>query len=318
MYTKVKVAVIGYGHLGKWHAQKVEILKNSELVAIVDTSSESRQRAKEAHPGIIITDDLSSIMDKINAAIIVTPTSSHFDLVKYLLTNSKHVFCEKPLTETFAQAGEIVQMLYKHEVVLQVGHSERFHEIFERLDDYSAFFNHSGMIVMNRIAPFKGRATDVDVVQDLMIHDLDLLMHLFKEVPNRVSSIGFKIRTQKWDHVTSTFEFSSGRKAFLTVGRNYVKEVRSLEVTNKFGTLYIDLMNNEILLASENTTNTKDYVKKNSYEKRDHLLIEQQHFYRSIIDMKHPIVDARAGRNVIKLLDKVTQSLETGDAIRID
>jgi len=309
---KIRVAVVGYGHLGRFHAQKVDVLEASELVAIVDANKDRALLAKEAHPHANVVADLKDIISEIDAAIIVTPTSTHFEIAKYLIEQKKHVFCEKPITEKELQALELGALVEKQAIVFQAGHSERFHEIFERVDDFQEYFSGPCFIRLDRIAAFKGRATDVDVVQDLMIHDLDLISFLFKETPVSIEAKGFKIRTSKWDHVTAILDFASGKKAFVTVGRNFVKEVRSLDVTSSNGTFFVDLMKNEVLIASKNAKLANEYVKIFSYNKRDHLLLEQDHFYKSIINRTKPIVSVKDGQFAIRLLDFVIKALESG------
>ena len=184
MNEKIKIAVLGYGHLGKWHCQKVKHFSHeAELIAIVEKKALSEDvkllLAKE-YPNCLIVNDISEVIDQIDAAIVVTPTSSHFELVDYLLKNKKHVFCEKPLTSTLKESLKLKERVESSGSTLQVGHSERFHEVWDLLKYYSDFFKYPSIVKINRVAPLKGRATDVDVVQDLMIHDIDLMMFLLK------------------------------------------------------------------------------------------------------------------------------------------
>ncbi len=310
--NKIKIAVIGYGHLGKWHAQKVEAFANiSELKYIVEKFPNAQKAARVAHPSAIIVDDISKCITEIDAAIVVTPTSFHFEIVEYLLKNNKHVFCEKPLTETAKQALQLKEILNGKNLVLQVGHSERFHQIWECKEEFKKYFESPAYLSLKRVAPFKGRATDVDVVQDLMIHDLDLLVYLLGETPYSVESIGFKMRTNRLDYVTSQFKFKSGHKATITVGRNQTKEVRELEISNCSGTILFDLMKNEIQIA-DGQNKGPDFVQNESYPKRDHLLLEHMHFYDSIIHAKQPIVSLEDGLLAVKLIDKVLESVESG------
>ena len=308
---KLKVAVVGFGHLGRWHADKVAKLDASELAYIVEPFESAQVKAREAHPECIITGDVSDVLGKVDAAIVVTPTSFHFEVVKTLLENDIHVFCEKPMTSTTEQALEIGEVLKGRNLVFQVGHSERCHQVWERRDEFSKYFEGAPTTRLNRVAEFKGRATDVDVVQDLMIHDIDLLLYLFKEKPISLSSKGYKIRTDKWDHVSTDFKFKSGLKANITVSRNHVKEMRNLEVTNSCGTLFFDLFENKLLVGAGDAT--EDFVQEVPYEKRDHLFIEQEKFYNSILKGDDIFVDYQDGLNAVEIIDKVLLSLDSGE-----
>ena len=177
---KVRVAVLGYGHLGKWHCQKVEAYKDvAEFVAIVEKFPAGQEAAKASHPGVKVVSDIKDIINEIDAAFVVTPTSTHFELVKYLLENNKNVFCEKPLCSNDQEAHALAKLAEGKDIVLQVGHSERFHEAWLKLRSRFQKLPTPFTVRINRSAPFKGRATDVDVVQDLAIHDLDLVLYLF-------------------------------------------------------------------------------------------------------------------------------------------
>ena len=315
--TKIKVAVIGYGHLGKWHCQKAESFPEfSELKYIVEKFPAGQAAAKAAHPNAIIVDDISKCINEIDAAFVVTPTSFHFEIVEYLLKNKKHVFCEKPVTETTEQALKLQELLKANPVVLQVGHSERFHQAWERKTEYKHFFEAPSHITLKRVAPFKGRATDVDVVQDLMIHDLDLLVFLFGEAPVSVDAMGFKMRTTHYDYVTANFKFKSGNRATITVGRNQTKEVRELEISNKAGTLLVDLMRNEISEALGNEEGPQ-YVRLDNYEKRDHLFLEHKNFYDSISNKKAPIISLNDGIVAVRLIDHVLESAKSGKEVML-
>ncbi|RPJ74347.1 MAG: gfo/Idh/MocA family oxidoreductase, partial [Alphaproteobacteria bacterium] len=140
--NKIRVAVIGYGHLGKWHAQKAEAFPElTELKYIVEKFPAGIEAAKAAHPKVTVVDDISKIINDIDAAFVVTPTSFHFELVEYLLKNKKHVFCEKPITETTSEALKLKELLKGTDLILQVGHSERFHQAWERKENYKQFFD---------------------------------------------------------------------------------------------------------------------------------------------------------------------------------
>lgn len=309
---KVRVAVIGYGHLGKWHCQKVEAHKElAEFVAIVEKFEKGQALARENHPGVKIVSDLSEVMSEIDAAFIVTPTSTHAELTSFLLENGKHVFCEKPLCSNDEEAKRLKSIAEKKDLVLQVGHSERFHEAWERLKSKFNSLKAPYLVRINRAAPFKGRATDVDVVQDLAIHDLDLLMYLFNEKPQSIRARGLKIRTENWDHAQIFVKLENGSEAEIVVGRNHVHEMRDLEVISNSGMIHVDLFRNTISEAPAGSFEDGSFVKTEAYPKRDHLLLEHENFYHSILDHKKPIVGLKDGLAAVHLVDRTLESLRT-------
>ncbi len=310
---KIRVAVLGYGHLGKWHCQKVDAHKDvAEFVAIVEKFAPNKAAAKAAHPHVAVVEDVREVLGRIDAAVVVTPTSTHFDLVRHLMESGKHVFCEKPLCSNDAEAQTLRKVAEGRSTVLQIGHSERFHQAWEQLGQKLKGLSAPFTVRINRVAPFKGRATDVDVVQDLAIHDLDLIMHLFSKAPKKVLATGQKIRTQNWDHASIHLELEDNCHAFIDVSRNHVKELRDLEVVSKDGTLLVDLFANKILEAPAGQFPDGTFVKEEPYPKRDHLLIEHQHFYESILKDGPAIVGLAAGANAVHLVDCTLRSLAQG------
>lgn len=302
---KVKVAIIGYGHLGKWHTQKAQACEKSELIAIVEVNDQRHAEIKESYPNIKIVCDLSEIINEIDAGVIVTPTSFHSSIVLELLNANKHVFCEKPLCSNLDEANQISELAKsKKELVLQVGHSERFHQVWENFrDDFLKMKD--GMIQMTRISSFKGRATDVDVVQDLMIHDIDLLYYLFGSEVEAINGQGIKSLSQHWDHVNTLMNLSRGNKAFFHMSRNSCSEERSLRVSDSQGEVYIDLMRNHF----EKRNAAGELVAEGDYPKRDHLLEEHKCFYYSIINKEKAVVNLDDGVKAVKLMHKVLEGL---------
>ena len=313
---KVRVAVIGFGHLGKWHAQKTAVLESAELVAIVDPFERSLLAAKEQYPNVRCVNDISDVIMDIDAAIVVTPTSTHYELTKYLLKNKKHVFCEKPLCTNFSEVQNLKEYV-SDDLVLQVGHSERCHEVWELISDELNRHEEHKSIALDRVAAFKGRATDVDVVQDLMIHDVDLLLYLFKQKPISVKAFGHKIRTQKWDHVTAVFTYEDGSHARVTASRNHAHEKRSFEIVSSKGAAHVDLFQNNYHIATDGQFDDGQFVKSTPYTKRDHLLLEQKAFYNSILNQTTPMVTYDDGATVVYVLDKIIQSLENRKEVEL-
>lgn len=311
----IKVVLFGMGHLGKWHAQKIDVLEDSEFVGVVDPSPQADEKLTELGISVPRFNSLKDINVDFEAAIVATPTSLHHEICKNLIMEGKHVFCEKPMTSTYEQALELKNLVEEKGVVFQVGHSERFHQIWETIRTKKKYFEGQPLISLNRQAPFKGRATDVDVVQDLMIHDIDLLLFLQGEKPKSLQAFGKKIRTDKWDYSEANFEFPSGARANIRVGRNYTREVRDFEVMNTAGSLWVDLFQKKFFEASGDSKGPNDFVTEESYPARDHLLEEQKLFYKSIKTGEKPFVDVDAGVAAVYLVEKVLESMETEKVI---
>ncbi len=318
MQEKIKTAIIGCGYMGNLHGTKMLQSTMAELSAIVDTSCD-KSYIKENFSNIPFYDSVDKLLknQSIDATIVATPTSKHFDIVRKLIASSKHILCEKPLTSTLDEAFAIRDLLIDNDLVVQVGHIERFHEIWNQRSKYPEFFKKPSTIKINRMSPYKGRSTDIDVVKDLMIHDLDLIFYLFNEIPCDVHAVGHKIRTGSWDYVTSKFSFNSGREAFITAGRNHICEVRSLEITNEHGCFFMDILNKQLSIADAITKNKDKFITRINYKEEDLLLKEQEHFFNSINEKLPAIVNIEDGILALELSALVLKSLEKKSQIII-
>lgn len=314
MSEQIKTALVGYGHLGKWHAQKIAALDEAELTYIVELNPENVSKAKQAHPNCKVVSSLEEIIDHVDSVVIVTPTSTHFALIQIALNHHKHVFCEKPVVSNMEQASKIQEINNR---VFQVGHSERCHQAWEILQPEISSIQGKMSLEINRYAPFKGRATDVDVVQDLMIHDIDLMLFLLKRSVLSVQAYGHKNRTDKWDSVTALFTLEEGSFAKITSGRNHVHEVRSFELMHNDGCLFVDLMRNEIKKTLDKPDRNASYVSAQPYEKRDHLLIEHEKFFNSIKHNQSAFVTLEDGKKALFLVDQVISSLDSGKTVEL-
>lgn len=306
----IKIAVIGHGFLGKWHAQKVHQNKDVEFLAIVESNHKIHGELQEIYPNVKILNDVKDLIKlKPDGVIISTPTSSHFELAKFFLENKVHVFCEKPLCSTVSEAQELSNYL-KDDLILQVGHSERFHPIWDTFKQDLKKTTPPYVIKTVRSAPFKGRATDVDVVQDLMIHDLDLIRFIFPKLNTiNIKAIGFNQRTNFSDHVQTQLDFDDHSTAYLEVSRNYVFEQRSFEVISKEGAFYVDLLNGNYFKALGEEKNPDNYVTQQKYQKADHLALEQAAFFATITGSGVNPVDYQEGLAAVKLVESVRERI---------
>ncbi|WP_419172739.1 Gfo/Idh/MocA family protein [Halobacteriovorax sp.] len=313
--TKVKVASIGFGHLGQWHAQKAHQLDGCELIAIVEPYEPNQKKAQEKYPETKIVSDIKEVMKEIDAAVIATPTSYHYEIAKSLLENGKHVFCEKPVTVTVEEAKELKELASKAGVKLQVGHSERCHQVWERLEEFGEIVKNNSVATIVRNSPFKGRAADVGVVEDLMIHDLDLALMLFGK-PKSIRAYGMKVLTDKFDHVKALLNYGH---SVVTIenSRNDVKTERSVQLNSANGILRVDLLNNKVSYSKDIKSDSEQEIHEFDYEKRDHLYIEQEKFYNSITNNTEEFVTIDDGIAAMELIAAVNTSLNENKEVNL-
>lgn len=312
---KIRVALIGHGHLGKWHLDKIlHYHQMAELVAVVEPSEKAQNELKAKRADIKIVSQLEEVLTEIDAAIVVVPTAYHFDICLKLVKANKHVFCEKPVTEKLSQAITLQDELKKRpQLVFQVGHSERFSQGVELISSntYKELRQKAKLFHFNRLGLYKGRATDVDVIQDLMVHDLDLMLKIIDKTPTRLYAHGVKIQTSHWDSVHAVIHFNDQTVAHLRAARGQTQEERFFELTSSLGVVKVDLLNQQILTCESGQM--EPMVK--PLEKRDHLLLEHQAFYQSIHEKKEAIIGIKDGLDVMKLIDGVINSIEENKEI---
>lgn len=300
--NKLKVALIGHGHLGKWHAQKIQVIDDVDFFAIVEPNLEQWQEIKGIYPHVQVVKDLEEIIEQAEAFIIATPTSYHAPLVCKLLKKKKHIFCEKPLCQNSEELEDIESLL--GDSILQVGHSERYHQIWPQVLEDLTQMGKVEIIQAKRIAPFKGRATDVDVVQDLGIHDLDLLYFLLGDEMSSLEVWGQKTISPHWDGVEVQALTKKGAKFFLSLGRQNAIEERSWRILCEKGELYIDLHQRRYIKV------IKAELTETFYEGRDHLLEEQKLFYNAVLNKGLNPVDFQAGKKAVLAVEQVLNALK--------
>ncbi|MAE59166.1 MAG: hypothetical protein CME69_09810 [Halobacteriovorax sp.] len=303
--SKLKIALVGYGHLGKWHAEKANTLE--ELYAIVDPLEDNRDQAASKFPNAKVVSSLEEILDEVDAVLVVTPTKYHYEISSKVLKAKKHLFCEKPVTETLDQALEL-KKLSAPENVIQVGHSERCHKIFENLESYKSIIDNAKVVNLIRVSSYKGRASDVSVIEDLMIHDIDLALLLYG-VPNDVRAKAYKIYTDNYDYCLAELIYDE-RSVFIEASRSDVDEKREIKIHGTQGDLKFDLLNLEVLSSDSLDDKNVQQVKKETYERRDHLFIEQEKFYDSIKNKADVFVSLDDGINAMRVIDLIKKDIE--------
>src|SRR5208283_4944995 len=223
---KVKVGVVGVGYLGQFHAEKYAGMQDAELVGVVDADlSRAAQIANKFHTRPF--SDTAQLLGQVDAVNIVVPTVLHYRIAKQFLEQCVHVLLEKPMCVTLEQADELIGLAERKGVVLQVGHIERFNPAVTAVKGHVASPRY---ITAERAAPFTVRCTDVNVVLDLMIHDLDIVADLAGSVPKEISAAGASVITKEIDTATARIVFRNGCIADVTASRISDEKKRLLRV----------------------------------------------------------------------------------------
>ena len=302
--TALRTAVIGVGYMGRFHAQKLANCKGARLLGVVDADGARAQEvAREV--GSAARTDYRSLLGEIDAAVVAVPTELHYVVVRELLQASINVLVEKPLARSVREADELLALARRKRVVLQVGHLERFNPAFRALAAHKA---RPLFIDIERLAPFKARGTDVDVVLDLMIHDLDLVLALESAAVEHVSACGFSVLTDAIDIANARIEFASGCVASVSASRVSQVPVRKLRVIRKHGYVSADLQNQRLRAVAKRGAAIRETER--TFERIDALRLQAEAFVRAVRARRAPAVGGGEGRRALHL------ALKVGELIR--
>lgn len=295
----MKAAVIGAGHMGRYHAQKLAALKGVNVVGVVDADA---QRAAElvAKVGGKPFTDYRELFGKAHAAIIAVPTDRHHAVARDCLEHGLHLLIEKPIATTLAEADELIALAEKKKLVLQTGHVERYNKAFCAL---SKRMDRPVFVEAERLAAFKQRGAEVDVVLDLMIHDLDLACALARAEPTDVSACGFRVLTKDIDIANARIEFANGFVANLSASRVSQVAVRKLRVFQQDLYVSADLQTGKLRYVGQQDGTIE--VKDETHEGGDALADQAAAFVAAVQKKGAVPVDGRQGRRVLELALKV-------------
>lgn len=234
----LKIGVLGAGHLGKIHLKLLSETKGFDLVGFFDPDAEQVKLAQERFNAKAF-DSVDALIDAVDAVDIVTPTLSHFDCASKALRKSKHVFIEKPVTNTLEEAEALMKLATEADVKVQVGHVERFNPAFIASKPY---LQNPMFIESHRLAQFNPRGTDVPVVMDLMIHDLDIILNIVNSTVKRISASGVAVVSPTPDIANARIEFANGCVANVTASRISLKNMRKTRVFQHDAYVAIDFL----------------------------------------------------------------------------
>jgi predicted dehydrogenase len=315
----VTVGVIGVGHLGQHHARHYSKIKSVRLAGIFDINQErSEQVAKDYNTRSC--QSLEELLSVCDAVSIVTPTQEHAGIAKTCIQAGKHVFIEKPITKTVAEADELLTLAKQNNILIQVGHIERLNPALLPLKRYNL---NPKYIEVQRLAPYTSRGTDVPVVLDLMIHDIDIILALVDAPLKHIHASGVSIMTQSVDIANARLRFENGTVASITSSRIAKDKVRKIKIFQRDMYVTIDFLlgltevyrikDNDIsdveaLLSAPLEANGKQrriLYEKPPVKKLDALNLELSNFIQAIKGEAEPIVDGQAGREALAVAHQI-------------
>ncbi len=304
------------GYLGRFHAQKYAQMEGVDLVGVMDISPERAQNvAKEV--GTDAYTDIHEIAGKVDAASVVVPTIHHHEVAKILFSHGIHCMIEKPISATVEEADELISLAKEQGLILQVGHLERFNPAIKVLE---AKVTHPLFIEAHRLSGFKDRATDVDVVLDLMIHDLEIILALVDSPLKEIRAVGVPVLTPKVDIANTRLIFENGCTANLTASRISLQDMRRIRVFQPGAYISADCAERKSLVVTRDLSAgpmTAIRPEFRTHEGTDMLYDELESFVRAVQGLEKPKVTGELGRRALKLaLDinaRITQGLNTAD-----
>jgi predicted dehydrogenase len=299
---KLKVGVIGVGYLGRLHAEKYALMNNVDLVGVVDINKQqAEQVAKKLKTDAYV--DYKELIKKIDAASIVVPTPEHFTISKKCLESNVDVLIEKPMAATVKEADELIRISESGGKIIQVGHLERFNPAVVALTDVIKM---PRFIESHRLSIYNERGTDVSVVLDLMIHDIDIILNFVQSEIENIKAAGMPVISDHVDIANARIEFKNGTVANVTASRISGRDERKIRLFQKDSYISVDFKNHETVIIKPNGTDKDSLIpgmgiEKRSFSKGDALNDELKSFVRSVIDRSKPEVTGQMGREALKI-----------------
>jgi predicted dehydrogenase len=306
----MRTAVVGVGYLGRFHAQKYRALAGSELVGVADPSAAARA-ALAAELGVPAHADYRELLGRVEAVSIVTPTPLHYAIAREFLEAGAHVLVEKPMTATVAEGERLIEAARRARRILQVGHLERFNAAVQALQPMLAV---PRFIESARLAPFKHRGTDVDVVLDLMIHDIDLILSIVRSPVVAVDAIGSSVFSQEIDIANARLRFANGCVANATASRVSLKTERRLRLFQDDAYVSVDLHQKVLTVIRKTGALSADGmpqvdIQETSYDQGDALKAEIEAFLEAAASGRAPPVSGEDGLAALNVAVSIAEQV---------
>lgn len=321
----LNIGIIGTGHLGKIHTKLMKDVNRANLVGIYDLNQDVSGKVAE-ELSVRSFENLIDLFNSVDAVSIVATTSAHYNLIKKSLEQNVHVFVEKPITSTIIQAEEVVRMANDKNLKLQVGHIERFNSALLSLEKYNL---DPKFIQTDRLAQFNPRGTDVAVVLDLMIHDIDIILSLIKSKVKEVRASGVAVVSDNLDIANARIQFENGAVANVTASRISQKKMRKMRMFQRDSYISVDFdsgVSEVFRLISPNDMNVEHFLSFGEIGIGDHkksviyeqpevkevnaLKHELQLFVNAVLDNKKPVVSGDDGLRALRVANLILEKIE--------
>ena len=314
---KIRAAVIGVGYLGRFHAQKYAQASDCELIAVVDSRAQAREQVAGEVKARALS-DYRELLGKVDAVSIVTPTPTHFAIARDFFAAGAHVLVEKPITETPAEARELIALAARAKRILQVGHLERFNAAILAAEPH---LKSPRFVECHRMAPYRERGTDVNVVLDLMIHDIDIVQTIVGVPIASIDAVGTPVFSEEIDIANARIRFTNGCVANATASRVSVKTERKLRIFSDDAYLSLDLQQKIVTLIRKRTAADGEgplpvTIEEQSLEPGDALKAEIEAFLGCIRSGRAPVVSGEAGLMALETATRITEQVRQSLAER--
>ncbi len=303
---KLRVGVVGVGHIGKNHARLYADLANAEFAVIFDTDTAKAEQLAVQF-GTEAAASLEDFAGRIDAASVATPTNTHFEIGRELLGRGKHLLIEKPIAEKTADASELARLATERNLVLQVGHVERFNPVLSALESR---LTRPRFIEAHRLSPYPNRSTDIGVVLDLMIHDLEIILHLVHSPVGSVDAVGVPVLSRGEDIANARLRFENGCVANITSSRISPEQMRKIRVFQEDAYLSLDYQNQtgEIYRRGNGVIEREDVA----IEREEPLRRQLSAFIECASTGRAPKVSGFEATAALELAVEITKRIEAG------
>ena len=306
MIKKLRVGVVGVGHIGSNHARLYAEMPDVEFAAVYDTDR-ARASAISKKYGAAAAASLQHFSELIDAASVATPTNSHYQVAHPLLCAGKHLLIEKPITQSTKEASELAALAARNQLILQVGHVERFNPVLSALE---ARLTHPRFIEAHRLSPYPDRSTDIGVVLDLMIHDLEIILHLVRSPVQTIDAVGIPVLSGSEDIANARIRFENGCVANVTSSRISPERMRKIRVFQQDAYLSLDYQNQ----SGEIYRHVAGRITRDKVEvERDEPLKRQlASFVECASTGREPAVSGLQATAALELAVKITKQIASG------